>query len=419
MQTTLLGLAIAAILALVAALVGPAYVDWGQYRARFEVEASRIADQPVRIGGSIDVRLLPTPKIMLRDVEVGPRAAPVFGAQAVRAELSLEGLMRGEWRASALTLTGPEIGLALDRNGQVATRLRMLGFDVERIAIDRLIVEDGRIALEDAASGSRVTLDKLAFDGEVRAQTSLVKGEGEFAANGRPFRYRIATGRRDTGTRLRLTLEPADRPLVFETDGSLTFEKDSPTFEGTASVARPAGVVLENGKAVANEPWRIAGKVNADARHALFEQVEAQYGPDERRLRLGGTGEFRFGALPRFEGVLSARQIDLDRALAAANAANRLPLGVLTSFVDMLGDAGRPPFAISLGIGIDTVTLGGANVQSLRADIKSVDGAWSVDTFEFRAPGATQLQFSGRVGGPLNAGAVAGPLSMIPLILVC
>ena len=92
MQTTLLGLAIAAILALVTALVGPAFVDWGQYRAHFEAEASRMADQPVRIAGAIDVRLLPTPKIMLRDVEVGPRAAPVFGAQAVRAELSLEGL---------------------------------------------------------------------------------------------------------------------------------------------------------------------------------------------------------------------------------------------------------------------------------------------------------------------------------------
>ena len=144
----------------------------------------------------------------------------------------------------------------------------------------------------------------------------------------------------------------------------------------------------------------------------MFEQVEAQYGPDERRLRLGGTGEFRFGAQPQFEGVLSARQIDLDRALASANAANRLPLSVLTSFVDVLGDAGRPPFAISLGIGVDTVTLGGASLQSLRADIKSIDGAWSVDTFEFRAPGATQVQFSGRIGGPLNAGAVTGPLSI-------
>ena len=128
MQTTLLGLAIAAILALVAALVGPAFVDWGQYRANFEAEAARIAGQPVRIGGAIDVRILPTPTIMLRDVEVGPRAAPVFGAQAVRVELALDGLMRGELRAAALSLTGPGIAVALDANGQVVTHLRTLGF---------------------------------------------------------------------------------------------------------------------------------------------------------------------------------------------------------------------------------------------------------------------------------------------------
>ncbi len=89
---------------------------------------------------------------------------------------------------------------------------------------------------------------------------------------------------------------------------------------------------------------------------------------------------------------------------------SRLPLSVLAGFVDALGDAGRPPFALSFGIGIDTVTLGGASVQSLRTDIKSVDGAWSVDTFEFRAPGATQVRFSGRLGGAQNVGAITGPL---------
>jgi hypothetical protein len=36
LQTTLLGLAIALILALVTALVGPLLVDWGTYRSRFE-----------------------------------------------------------------------------------------------------------------------------------------------------------------------------------------------------------------------------------------------------------------------------------------------------------------------------------------------------------------------------------------------
>ena len=38
MQTTLLGLAIAFIIALAAALVGPYFIDWNQFRPQFEAE---------------------------------------------------------------------------------------------------------------------------------------------------------------------------------------------------------------------------------------------------------------------------------------------------------------------------------------------------------------------------------------------
>jgi len=41
-QTTLLGLAIAFIIALVAALVGPYFIDWNQFRPQFEAEATRV-----------------------------------------------------------------------------------------------------------------------------------------------------------------------------------------------------------------------------------------------------------------------------------------------------------------------------------------------------------------------------------------
>ena len=75
MQATLLGLSVAIILALVAALVGPHFVDWTQYRATFEAEASKLAGQPVRIAGPIDVRILPVPTLTLGRVEIGPRVA--------------------------------------------------------------------------------------------------------------------------------------------------------------------------------------------------------------------------------------------------------------------------------------------------------------------------------------------------------
>ena len=52
-QTTLLSIAIALILALVAALVGPHFVDWNRYRAEFEIQASRITGLTVIINGAV------------------------------------------------------------------------------------------------------------------------------------------------------------------------------------------------------------------------------------------------------------------------------------------------------------------------------------------------------------------------------
>ena len=60
MQTTLLGLAIAIILALVSALVAPLVVDWNHYRSTFEEEASRLTGLAVRVNGPIEARILPS-----------------------------------------------------------------------------------------------------------------------------------------------------------------------------------------------------------------------------------------------------------------------------------------------------------------------------------------------------------------------
>ena len=97
MQTTLLGLAIAFIIALVAALIGPYFIDWNQFRPQFEAEATRIIGAPVRVAGKLDARLLPTPSLQLRSVVVG--GANDLGkvrADKLDVEFSLGSLMRGE-----------------------------------------------------------------------------------------------------------------------------------------------------------------------------------------------------------------------------------------------------------------------------------------------------------------------------------
>ena len=71
MQATLLTLAIAAILAMLAALVGPHFIDWNAHRATFEQQASQAIGLPVRVTGPMDVRLLPSPTLVLSGVEIG------------------------------------------------------------------------------------------------------------------------------------------------------------------------------------------------------------------------------------------------------------------------------------------------------------------------------------------------------------
>ena len=120
MQTTLLGLAIAFIIALIAALVGPYFIDWNQFRPQFETEATRVLGAPVRVGGALDARLLPTPSLRLRSVVVG--GANDLGkvrADKLDVEFSLGSLMRGEWRANELTINGLALDLGLDPQGRI------------------------------------------------------------------------------------------------------------------------------------------------------------------------------------------------------------------------------------------------------------------------------------------------------------
>src|SRR3954454_9958514 len=70
-QTTLLGLAIAFIVALTAALVGPYFVDWNQFRPQFEAVASRVSGSKIRGEGALDARLLPAPSLRLCSVAIG------------------------------------------------------------------------------------------------------------------------------------------------------------------------------------------------------------------------------------------------------------------------------------------------------------------------------------------------------------
>lgn len=406
MQTTLLGLAIAFIIALLAALIGPYYVDWNQFRPQFEAEAGKIIGVPVRVAGELDARLLPAPTLRLRGVTFGGNNdLGRLRADKLDVEFSLGSLMRGEWRATELSVGGMAVDLGLDARGRVDLPSSARGtFNLASLAIERLNLT-GRIALHDAASRSTLELNDIAFSGDVRSLAGSVRGDGSFSTAGVRYPFRVSSGPSADGsaTRLHLNIDPGERAILADLEGVLAFDNRQPKFDGALTLAVPA--IKKAGEA-GPTPWKLATRLKADPAGAKFEQIDASFGTEDTALKLGGIGDLRFGASPLLRAVLSARQVDADRLTARDDAD---PQRVLPALRAGLAAIPQLPIPAQIEFNADQIMLGGRPLQNIAAELQTDGRSWTFRRFELRAPGMTQLSLNGAAPG---ADSFSGRLSV-------
>ncbi|QDF39691.1 AsmA-like C-terminal region-containing protein [Bradyrhizobium symbiodeficiens] len=406
MQTTLLGLAIAFIIALLAALIGPYYVDWNQFRPQFEAEAAKIIGVPVRVAGELDARLLPAPTLRLRQVTFGGNNdLGRLRADKLDVEFSLSSLMRGEWRATELSVGGMAVDLGLDARGRVDLPSTASGtFNLASLAIERLNLT-GRIALHDAASRSTLELNDIAFSGDVRSLAGSVRGDGGFTANGVRYPFRISSGPSADGnaTRLHLNIDPGERAILADLEGVLAFDNRLPKFDGALTLAVPA--VKKAGEA-GPTPWKLTTKLRADPAGAKFEQIDASFGAEDNALKLGGVGDVRFGASPLLRAVLSARQVDADRLAGKDDSET---LRILPALRAGLAAIPQAPIPAQIEFNSDQIMLGGRPLQNITAELQTDGRSWTFQRLELRAPGMTQLSLNGATPG---ADSFSGRLSV-------
>jgi len=395
-QTTLLGLAIAFILALLAALIGPYFVDWNQFRPQFEAEAARIIGVPVRVAGELDARLLPAPTLRLRSVTFGGNNdLGRLRADKLDVEFSLGSLMRGEWRATELTVGGMAVDLGLDARGRVDLPSTASGsFNLASLAIERVNLT-GRIALHDAASRSTLELNDIAFSGDVRSLAGSVRGDGSFKVSGTRYPFRISSGPSADGsaTRLHLNIDPGERAILADLEGVLAFDNRLPKFDGALTLAVPAA--KKPGEA-GPTPWKLTAKLKADPAGAKFDQIDASFGTDDNSLKAGGVGDLKFGASPLLRAVLSARQIDADK-LAGKDDAE--PLRILPALRAGLAAIPQAPIPAQIEFNSDQIMLGGRPLQNIAAELRTDGRSWTFQRLDLRAPGMTQLSLNGATPG--------------------
>ena len=196
----------------------------------------------------------------------------------------------------------------------------------------------------DAASGTRVTLQKLWFSGDIRSFLGPFHGEGAFVVGDELYGYRISGGRvdEDGGLKVKLGVDPSNHPLTTEIEGTLSLAGGAPQFDGKLALTRPVGAALARGETVMSDPWHLTGKVRADPPARRCRSSLCNTGRKSGRSSSAATPpHLRRTSASR--GAMSARQIDVDRALAEPDVTHRPPLIMIRNFVETFVATVKPP----------------------------------------------------------------------------
>ncbi len=381
MQHGLLALAIALIAAIVAALFAPAYVDWNEWRATFERQASELAGAPVQIRGPIEAAILPVPEFILRDVRIGdPEKSTGIQAGEVKGTLSLGALLRGAFEAEEFVLVRPAIRIAVEEGGRIV--LPDGGTKApDELAISRFSVDGGSLTIEDLANRSLTFIDGISASGEMRSRSGPLRLEANMRMDKRRWNLRASTGVFGAdGARTRLILERPDDGVSLDADGLLAFTGGLPRFNGKINLAHAKGAGL---------PWKISANANANGDLVTFESFDLSAGGGETPLELAGNLQFVPRRGGHIEGALTAKRLDLDRALGVK--AGEGLAAALAPLRDTIMRAGELPLKGRISFSSDLVIANGAQVRDLRGEIGLGDGFIGVENVEAKLPGRSTV----------------------------
>lgn len=401
MNNTLTGLGLALVLALLAALIGPWFVNWTAYRDDFARQASALVGAPVAVSGAVDARLLPTPYVRFRGLSSG-QGATRFAIDEVEIELAIAPLLRGEFKAERVRLVRPKLGIEATEDGTVRTAFSTGRKTAPgRVSFDRAEIVDGEVTLK--APWGVSALSRIAGLADAGSLAGPYRFEGTAGPDGRRLDLRVSTSRADASgaLKLKLSANEAGRRTTFEADGALMVAA-KPGFEGRFALARPPK------RGEHGEPWSAGGALRIEGGRLRADGLELVYGPDDRAARLGGSALVAFaGGAPRVELRLDTRQIDLDRLLGEGRP--RTPAAVLAEIASRLPSGFAPPADGSFALDARGLVLAGDVVRDLKLELDAEKGSWRLRRASATLPGEAKASASGSLAVSGGTPGFVGP----------
>lgn len=435
----------AILVGVLAALVAvPMVIDWNGYRGVFEEEASRLLGRDVRLGGGVNVRVLPVPYVRFEKLRIADTSStggdPLFRAESVTMRLSIAPLLRGVLEAQSIELKKPSLRLAVDGSGRgnwhaLAFRPGSLPFVPADVTLQSVGIEGGTLVFVGPAGKELAEFQSV--NGELSAEgfegPFKFKGTASWYGDAREIRFSTSRSEADGATRFRATVRLPSNQNNYLFDGRIVDLKGRPRIDGDLSAKLPLALQATTpansatNSAANSKPavvpidpdantFELKAKVDGDLNGGKLTDIALSLDRVGDPQLITGEATAAWGEGLRFDMGLASRSLNLDTIGGDMGATGYPPpkdplekaASALSAILAMLPADARTDARLKA----ERVTLAGQPVSGVSLEMNRRGPALEVKELRAVLPGNTRLDASGIIGGSGQSSSFTGPVTL-------
>lgn len=423
MNNFLIGLAVFVITLAAALFAVPYAVDWNSYRGLFEEEASRMLGREVRVGGAVNLHLLPTPYVSLERVRIANTSEalqePFFRTESLTIKLAVPPMLRGTLEANEIELKRPAFHLAVDDSGTwnwqtIARAFKSAApYLPSNVVLTSVAVKDGLVTLHGADGQERARYEDVQAELSATALDGPYRVRATFGAKAAQRELRLATSKPepDGAIRLKATLRALDTSSQYALDARISDLMAAVHLDGELTAKLPfAGLWPSETRAPTSEAFDLKAEVKADADALQLSNLSLAF-------EQGGTpqiivGEIRAGwrSALDVEAKLTSRWLDLDRIAGVTAEAG--PLDSILPFAQRLRDLMPAEGRAKASLAIEQANIGHDTAGGVELILARAGRDLQIDRFRGLLPGGARLDMRGTLGGTVESPVFVGALDL-------
>lgn len=431
MNSVLSTIAAVVVLLLIAALVGPTFVDWNSFRSEIEAQGKKLTGRELTIGGDISFVVLPAPHLTLNNVSLdnlkGAENSDFARVGQLDAEVALAPLVSGKISVTSVTVTRPQIHLEVLPDGRSNWRGLVSGpvqedglFGLSSVSLEKASFVDGTITYSDHRTGRSWRIDRVGGDVTATSLVGPMRADLVFEVDDAPFALRLALGNFSAHRAFPITAELQSRaaPAKVLFSGVSTGFSANARIDGTGSL-EVGSTKTENGEKP-KAPFRVEAGIIASEHEATFRDLAVAMAGTTLR----GEARSRWSGRPTASVRLSGEALTLDPAvdrLREALAGAKVPLGPLANlampqWLDVDAEVkvgGLLVHDVLIKDAVLALSLAEGKLRIARA-AGDIGGGTQVELSGTLAPGAPDGRFEGKARATSgNLAALAAWLSAL------